>query len=61
MGAYAAAKAGLETMVSVLRKENRKHKFNVVRLGAVDTLFWDKAPFKKPNDAKSPQAIAQSC
>lgn len=60
MGAYAVAKAGLETMVAVLRKENRKHKFTVVRPGAVDTPFWEKAPFKKPADAKSPEAVAQA-
>ncbi len=60
MAAYAVAKAGLETMVAVLRKENRKHKFTVVRPGAVDTPFWEKAPFKKPADAKSPEAVAQA-
>ena len=60
MAAYAVAKAGLETMVTVLRKENRKHKFSVVRPGAVDTPFWDKAPFKKPVDAKSPEMVAQA-
>jgi len=60
MGAYAVAKAGLETMVAVLRKEDRKHKFTVVRPGAVDTPFWEKAPFKKPADAKSPEAVAQA-
>jgi NAD(P)-dependent dehydrogenase (short-subunit alcohol dehydrogenase family) len=60
MAAYAVAKAGLETMVTVLRKENRKHKFSVVRPGAVDTQFWDKAPFKKPVDAKSPEVVAKA-
>ncbi|MBN2472133.1 MAG: SDR family NAD(P)-dependent oxidoreductase [Anaerolineae bacterium] len=60
MAAYAVAKAGLETMIAVLRKENRKHKFTVVRPGAVDTPFWEKAPFKKPADAKSPEAVAQA-
>ncbi|MGQ9850581.1 MAG: SDR family NAD(P)-dependent oxidoreductase [Aggregatilineaceae bacterium] len=60
MGAYAVAKAGLETMVAVLRKENRKHKFTVVRPGAVDTPFWEKAPFKKPADTKSPEVVARA-
>lgn len=60
MAAYAAAKAGLETMVHVLRKENRKHKFSVVRPGAVDTPFWENAPFKKPADAKAPDTIAKA-
>ena len=60
MAAYAVAKAGLETMVTVLRKENRKHKFSVVRPGAVDTPFWEKAPFKKPADAKSPEVVARA-
>ncbi len=58
MASYAVAKAGLETMVSVLRKENRRHRFSVVRPGAVDTPFWASAPFKKPSDAKSPEAVA---
>ena len=60
VAAYAVAKAGLETMVSVLRKENRKHKFSVVRPGAVDTPFWNKTPFKKPVDAKSPEGVAKA-
>ena len=60
MAAYAAAKAGLETMVAVLRKENRRHRFSMVRPGAVDTSFWEKAPFRKPADAKSPEAVAQA-
>lgn len=60
MASYAVAKAGLETMVDVLRKENRKHRFSVIRPGAVDTAFWDNVPFKKPADAKSPETIAQA-
>jgi short-subunit dehydrogenase len=60
MAAYAVAKAGLETMVTVLRKENRKHKFSVIRPGAVDTPFWENAPFKKPVDAKSPETVARA-
>jgi NAD(P)-dependent dehydrogenase (short-subunit alcohol dehydrogenase family) len=60
MASYAVAKAGLETMVDILRKENRRQRFSVVRPGAVDTAFWENAPFKKPANAKSPEAIAQA-
>ncbi len=58
MGAYAAAKAGLEALVTVLRKENRRQRFALVRPGAVNTPFWQKAPFKLPADAKTPEAVA---
>lgn len=60
MGAYAVAKAGLATLVAVLRKENRQHRFSVVRPGPVDTPFWDKAPFRKPADAKPPQVMVRA-
>ena len=60
MGAYAAAKAGLETLVDVLQKENRKVNFTLVKPGAVDTAFWENAPFKKPADAKPPAAVAEA-
>jgi NAD(P)-dependent dehydrogenase (short-subunit alcohol dehydrogenase family) len=60
MGAYAAAKAGLEPLVAVLRKENRTMRFTIVRPGAVDTAFWDNAPFRKPGNAKSPGAVSQA-
>lgn len=60
MAAYAAAKAGLQTLVDVMRKENRRQRFAVVRPGAVDTSFWESAPFKLPSDAKSPQAVARA-
>lgn len=60
MGAYAAAKAGLEALVTVLRKENRRQRFALVRPGAVNTGFWQKAPFKLPADAKTPQAVASA-
>ena len=59
MGAYAAAKAALEPFVQILRKEQRKLRFSVVRPGAVDTPFWDNAPFKLPADAKLPRQIAE--
>lgn len=57
-GAYAAAKAGLETLAGVLQKEHRQLKFTVVRPGAVDTPFWDDLPFKLPKGAIEPQAVA---
>lgn len=60
MGAYAAAKAGLETLVDVLQKEQRKLNFTLVKPGAVDTPFWQNAPFKLPADAKAAQAVAEA-
>jgi 3-oxoacyl-[acyl-carrier protein] reductase len=60
MGAYAAAKAALEPLVKILRKEQRKLRFSIVRPGAVDTPFWDNAPFKLPADAKPPQQVAEA-
>ena len=60
MGAYAVAKAGLETLVDVLQKENRKLNFTLVKPGAVDTSFWENAPFKMPDNAKSPEKVAQA-
>ncbi len=60
MGVYAAAKAALAPLVSVLAKENRKFKFTLLRPGAVDTEFWANAPFKLSKDAKQPQAIAEA-
>jgi 3-oxoacyl-[acyl-carrier protein] reductase len=60
MGAYAVAKAGLEPLISVLQKENRKLNFTLVKPGAVDTAFWQNAPFKMPADAKSPDIVAQA-
>jgi NAD(P)-dependent dehydrogenase (short-subunit alcohol dehydrogenase family) len=60
MGAYAVAKAGLETLVDVLQKEQRKVNFTLVKPGAVDTPFWQNAPFKMPGNAKSPEAVAEA-
>lgn len=60
MGAYAVAKAGLDPLVAILRKEHRKMRFTVVRPGAVDTAFWDNAPFKKPGNIKPPQEVARA-
>ncbi len=60
MGAYTAAKAGLQEMVTIWQKENRKHKFTLVRPGAVQTPFWDKVALKLPSDAKQPQVVAEA-
>ncbi len=60
MGAYAVAKAGLEPMINVLQKENRKINFTLVKPGAVATDFWKNAPFRMPADAKSPDLVAQA-
>jgi NAD(P)-dependent dehydrogenase (short-subunit alcohol dehydrogenase family) len=47
LSAYAAAKAGVEALAEVVRKESRR-KVCVVRPAAVDTPLWKKAPFKLP-------------
>lgn len=60
MGAYAAAKAGLEPFVEILQKENRKINFTLVKPSAVNTPFWDNVPFRMPRDAKDPTIVAQA-
>ena len=60
MGAYAVAKAGLEPMMQVMQKENRKVNFTLVKPGAVHTSFWENAPFRMPADAKSAEEVAQA-
>ena len=60
MGAYAAAKAGLEQVVNVLQKENPKVNLTLVKHGAVATRFWENAPFRMPSNTKSPEAVAQA-
>lgn len=60
MGAYAVAKAAIEPLVAVLRKENRRLRFTIVRPGAVDTDLWNNAPFRKPASAKAPQSVARA-
>jgi NAD(P)-dependent dehydrogenase (short-subunit alcohol dehydrogenase family) len=59
MGAYAAAKAGLEELVTILGKENRRQRFTIVHPGAVNTPFWENVTFKMPADAKPPAQVAQ--
>ena len=60
LAAYAAAKAGLEALGEVLRKEARKRKVTVVRPAAVKTPLWDKVPFSMPGNAMAPEAVAEA-
>jgi NAD(P)-dependent dehydrogenase (short-subunit alcohol dehydrogenase family) len=60
MGAYAAAKAGLETFITVLQKEHRRKRITIVRPSAVDTPMWANVPFNPPQQALSPESVAQS-
>lgn len=59
LGAYAAAKAGLEAFAESLHKETRRDVI-VVRPAAVDTNFWSKVPFSRPKNALEPDAVATS-
>lgn len=58
LGAYASAKAGLEALADVLRKEERRRRVTVVRPKAVDTSLWEKVPFSLPKGALSPDNLA---
>jgi len=58
LGAYAAAKAGVEALAEVLKKELRRPVV-VVRPGAVKTALWDKVPFKMPPNALSPEELSK--
>lgn len=58
LGAYAAAKAGLEAFAETLRKESRRRVL-VIRPGAVDTPFWSNVPFSMPKNALEPTALAE--
>ncbi|MDZ4719026.1 MAG: SDR family NAD(P)-dependent oxidoreductase [Roseiflexaceae bacterium] len=60
LGAYAAAKAALDSYVRVLGKELRDKRVTLVRMGAVDTPLWAKAPFRLPRGAHTPQSIAEA-
>jgi len=59
LSAYAAAKAGLEALGDVLRKEQRGRRVTVVRPKAVDTTLWDKVPFSLPRGAVQPHELAE--
>lgn len=60
MGAYVAAKAGLESLVGVLQKENRRMRISLIRLPAVDTPFWAQVPFRLPANAMQPAQVAEA-
>lgn len=57
LSAYAAAKAGLEALAEVVRKETRR-KVSVLRPAAVETSFWEKVPFKLPPHHLKPEDVA---
>ena len=57
LGAYAAAKAGLEALGEVMRKELRRPVV-VVRPKAVQTDLWKKVPFNAPPGALTPDDLA---
>ena len=57
LSAYAAAKAGLEALAEVARKE-LKRPVVVVRPMAVNTPLWQKVPFKMPPNAVEPDVVA---
>jgi NAD(P)-dependent dehydrogenase (short-subunit alcohol dehydrogenase family) len=57
ISAYAAAKAGLEALAEVARKELHRQVV-VARPGAVRTTFWERVPFKTPANAISPEDLA---
>jgi NAD(P)-dependent dehydrogenase (short-subunit alcohol dehydrogenase family) len=58
LAAYASAKAGIEALAEVLRKEQRKRRVSVVRPKAVATALWDKVPFSLPRGALQPEDVA---
>lgn len=58
LSAYAASKVGLEAFAEALSKEERKKRITVVRPGAVATPLWDKVPLRLPEDAASPDKVA---
>jgi len=58
LGAYAAAKAGLEAFAEALQKEERTARVTVVRPGAVDTPLWTKMPVRLPRTAITPDELA---
>lgn len=60
LGAYAMAKAAFDAWARVLLKEERGVKTTLLRLPAVDTPLWAKAPFPLPKGALSPAAVAEA-
>jgi 3-oxoacyl-[acyl-carrier protein] reductase len=60
LGAYAMAKAAFDAWARVLLKEERGVKTTLLRLPAVDTPFWKKAPFPLPKGALTATAVAEA-
>lgn len=60
LGAYAAAKAAVDSLVRTAMKEDRAVKTTLLRLPAVDTGLWKKAPYPLPKEALSPDAVGAS-
>jgi NAD(P)-dependent dehydrogenase (short-subunit alcohol dehydrogenase family) len=58
LAAYAAAKAGLESFVRVLAREERKRRIAIIRPIAVETAFWDRVPFSAPPHSIAPDDLA---
>ncbi len=59
LSAYAAAKAGLDSFVEVLAKEERQRRVTLVHPVAVDTPLWEKVTFKLPAGAMSSDEAVQ--
>ncbi len=60
LGPYAAAKAAVDALVRVALKEQRSLKTTMLRLPAVDTPLWKKAPFPLPKGALTAASVAES-
>ena len=59
-GAYTVAKAGLQPMMTIFEKENRRKNFSLVRPPAVKSDFWDNVPFDMPDGALDPVDVASA-
>ena len=57
LGAYAGAKAALDAWARVLIREERAMKTTLLRLPAVDTPLWLRAPFPLPKSALTAAAV----
>lgn len=60
LGPYAAAKAAVDALVRVALKEQRSLKTTMLRLPAIDTPLWKKAPFPLPKGALTAASVAES-
>ena len=59
-GPYTTAKAGLEPMMTIFAKENRRKNFTLIRPPAVDSAFWENVPFNVPDGALAPSDVASA-